>query len=69
MSLKHIITIDEPGYDLSTSQAIHNAASAVNNAMLESRRISDRVSASFEPEPRADSRMTDRGRTDTRPVA
>jgi site-specific DNA recombinase len=46
-SLKHIITIDETGYDLSTGQGIHNAVSAVNNAMLESRKISDRVSRKF----------------------
>ena len=41
-SLQHIITIDESGYDLSTGQGIHNAISSVNNAMLESRRTSDR---------------------------
>jgi site-specific DNA recombinase len=41
-SLNHIITLDEAGYDLSTGQGIHNAISAVNNAMLESRRSSDR---------------------------
>jgi site-specific DNA recombinase len=41
--LKHIITMDEAGYDLSTGQGIHNAVSAVNNAMLESRRTSDRM--------------------------
>jgi site-specific DNA recombinase len=46
-SLIHIITIDETGYDLSTGQGIHNAISAVNNAMLESRRISDRVRRKF----------------------
>jgi site-specific DNA recombinase len=41
-SLKHIIALDEAGYDLSTGQGVHNAVSAVNNAMLESRRTSDR---------------------------
>jgi site-specific DNA recombinase len=46
-TLKHIITIDETGYDLSTGQGMHNAVSAVNNAMLESRRISDRVTRKF----------------------
>jgi site-specific DNA recombinase len=46
-SLQHIITIDETGYDLSTGQGIQNAVSAVNNAMLESRKISDRVSRKF----------------------
>jgi site-specific DNA recombinase len=46
-SLKHIITIDETGHDLSTGQGIHNAVSAVNNAMLESHKISDRVSRKF----------------------
>jgi site-specific DNA recombinase len=40
--LKQIIALDEAGYDLSTGQGIHNAISAVNNAMLESRRLSDR---------------------------
>jgi site-specific DNA recombinase len=46
-SLIHIIAIDETGYDLSTGQGIHNAVSAVNNAMLESRKISDRVRRKF----------------------
>jgi site-specific DNA recombinase len=46
-TLKHIVTIDETGYDLSTRQGIQNAVSAVNNAMLESRKISDRVSRKF----------------------
>ena len=46
-SLTHIVTIDETGYDLSTGQGIHNAVSAVNSAMLESRRISERVSRKF----------------------
>jgi site-specific DNA recombinase len=46
-SLMHIITIDETGYDLSTGQGIRNAISAVNTAMLESRKISDRVSRTF----------------------
>jgi site-specific DNA recombinase len=41
-SLKHIITIDEAGYDLSIGQGIDNAVSAVTNAMLESSRTSDR---------------------------
>jgi site-specific DNA recombinase len=47
LDLKHIITIDETGYDLSTGQGIHNAVAAVNNAMLESGKISDRVSRKF----------------------
>jgi hypothetical protein len=42
-NFKHIIALDEAGYDLSTAQGIHNAISAVNNAMLESRRSSDRM--------------------------
>jgi site-specific DNA recombinase len=42
--LRHIITIDEAGFDLSAGQGIHDAISAVDNAMLESRKISDRVS-------------------------
>ena len=41
-SLRHILTIDEFGYDLSTGQGVHNAINAVNNAMLESQRTSDR---------------------------
>jgi site-specific DNA recombinase len=41
-SLKHIIALDEMGYDLSTGQGVHNAISAVNNAVLESRKTSDR---------------------------
>ncbi len=41
--LKKIETTDHNGYDLSTGQGIHNAVSAVNNAMLESRKLSDRV--------------------------
>ena len=46
-SLKHIVTIDEAGYDLPTKQGIHHAISAVSNAMLEARKISDRVSRKF----------------------
>jgi len=42
-SFKHIIALDDSGHDLSTSQGIHNAISAVNDAMLESRRSSDRM--------------------------
>jgi site-specific DNA recombinase len=40
--LRHIEAIDGGGYDLSTGEGIHNAVSAVNNAALESRKISDR---------------------------
>lgn len=46
-NLKHIITVDETGFDLSTGIGIYNAISAVNNAALESRKISDRVSRKF----------------------
>lgn len=46
-SLIYIIAIDETSYDLSTGQGIHNAVSAVNNAMMESRKISDRVRRKF----------------------
>lgn len=41
--LRHIEAIDGGGYDLSTGEGIHNAISAVNNAALESRKISDRA--------------------------
>jgi site-specific DNA recombinase len=41
--LRHIEAIDGGGYDLSTGEGIHNAYSAVNNAALESRKISDRA--------------------------
>jgi DNA invertase Pin-like site-specific DNA recombinase len=41
--LRAIETTDGSGYNLSTGEGIHNAISAVNNAMLESRKISDRV--------------------------
>jgi DNA invertase Pin-like site-specific DNA recombinase len=41
--LRHIEAIDGGGYDLSTGEGIHNAVSAVNNAALESRKISDRL--------------------------
>jgi site-specific DNA recombinase len=40
--LQRIETTDGFGYDLSTGEGIHNAISAVNNAQLESRKISDR---------------------------
>jgi site-specific DNA recombinase len=40
--LRHIEAVDGGGYDLSTGEGIHNAVSAVNNAALESRKISDR---------------------------
>jgi site-specific DNA recombinase len=42
-SLRKIETTDGMGYDLSTGQGIHNAVSAVNNAALEARKISDRT--------------------------
>jgi site-specific DNA recombinase len=41
-SLRRIEKTDGNGYDLSTGEGIHNAISAVNNAQLESRKISDR---------------------------
>jgi DNA invertase Pin-like site-specific DNA recombinase len=47
-SLNHIIAIEEGGgYDLSTGQGIHNAVSSVNNAMYESRKMSDRIKRKF----------------------
>jgi DNA invertase Pin-like site-specific DNA recombinase len=41
--LKGIETTSGNGYDLSTGPGVHNAISAVNNAVLESRQISDRT--------------------------
>lgn len=41
--LRKIAVTDGFGYDLSTGEGIFNAISAVNTAMLESRKISDRV--------------------------
>jgi DNA invertase Pin-like site-specific DNA recombinase len=41
--LRRIQPTEGGGYDLSTGEGIHNAVSAVNNAALESRKISDRV--------------------------
>src|SRR3954454_6174419 len=41
--LRRIETTDGYGYDLSTGEGIHNAINAVNNAQLESRKISDRA--------------------------
>lgn len=47
-SLNHIVTTEEgSGFDLSTGIGIHNAIAAVNNAMYESRKISDRVKRKF----------------------
>lgn len=42
-SLRKIAVTDGSGYNLSTGEGIFNAVSAVNTAMLESRKISDRV--------------------------
>jgi site-specific DNA recombinase len=41
--LRLIETVEGGGYDLSTAEGIHNAVSAVNNAVLETRRFSDRM--------------------------
>jgi site-specific DNA recombinase len=41
--LRQIACTDGSGYNLSTSQGIHAAVGAVNNAMLESAKISDRM--------------------------
>lgn len=41
--LKKIAVTDGTGYNLSTGEGIFNAVSAVNTAMLESRKISDRL--------------------------
>jgi DNA invertase Pin-like site-specific DNA recombinase len=41
--LRKIETTNGNGYDLSTGVGIHNAVAAVNNAVLESRQISDRI--------------------------
>ena len=42
-ALRRIVVTDGTGYNLSTGEGIFNAVSAVNTAMLESRKISDRV--------------------------
>jgi DNA invertase Pin-like site-specific DNA recombinase len=42
-SLQRIETTDGVGYHLGTGEGIHAAVAAINNAMLESRKISDRV--------------------------
>lgn len=41
--LRRIACTDGSGYDLSTGPGIHGAISAVNNGMLESRKLSDRM--------------------------
>jgi site-specific DNA recombinase len=41
--LRRIQPTEGDGYDLSTGEGIHNAVSAVNNAVLESRKTSDRT--------------------------
>jgi site-specific DNA recombinase len=42
-ALKRIETTDGNYYDLSTGRGVHNAVAAVNTAVLESRRTSDRI--------------------------
>jgi site-specific DNA recombinase len=42
-TLRRIACTDGSGYDLSSGPGIHGAIGAVNNAMLESRKISDRM--------------------------
>jgi site-specific DNA recombinase len=42
-ALRRIQPTEGDGYDLSTGEGIHNAVSAVNNAVLESRKNSDRT--------------------------
>jgi site-specific DNA recombinase len=47
-SLNHIVATEEgSGYDLSTGIGIHNAVSSVNNAVYESRKMSDRLQRKF----------------------
>jgi site-specific DNA recombinase len=47
-SLNHIVAIEEgSGYDLSTGIGIRNAVSSVNNAVYESRKLSDRLKRKF----------------------
>ena len=43
--LRGIWTTDDMGYDLSTPEGVHQAIGAVNNAMLESARDSEVISA------------------------
>lgn len=58
-SLRKIATTDGSGYNLSTGEGIFNAVSAVNTAMLESRKISDRVKRKHRA--RAEAGMTNGG--------
>jgi site-specific DNA recombinase len=47
-SLNHIVVIEEgSGYDLSTGIGINDAVSSVNNAVYESRKMSDRLKRKF----------------------
>jgi DNA invertase Pin-like site-specific DNA recombinase len=52
-NLKRIETTDGLAYDLSTGFGVHNAVAAVNTAMFESRKISDRMKRKRRAEARA----------------
>ena len=53
-SLNHIVATEEgSGYDLSTGIGIHNAVSSVNNAVYESRKMSDRLQRKFRARARS----------------
>jgi site-specific DNA recombinase len=52
-NLKRIETTDGLAYDLSTGFGVHNAVAAVNTAMFESRKISDRIKRKRRAEARA----------------
>lgn len=52
-SLRRIETTDGLAYDLSAGVGIHNAVAAVNSAVLESRRTSDRIKRKRKAEARA----------------
>ena len=52
-TLKRIETTDRDYYDLSTGMGVHNAVAAVNTAVLESRRTSDRMKRKRRAEAKA----------------
>jgi DNA invertase Pin-like site-specific DNA recombinase len=52
-NLKRIETTDGYGYHLNTGEGVHSAVAAINNAVLESRRISDRVKRKHRARARA----------------
>jgi DNA invertase Pin-like site-specific DNA recombinase len=60
-----IQTTSDSGYDLATGVGIHNAVSAVNNAVLESRKISERTKRKKKAQAKAGVYSGGQGRTAT----